>query len=71
MTEQTNWWTDSTVSFCFTLFVFGGLRQLSSYKQCSGEFILLWEQLVYSVMEKKKTTEFVFILQNFVVPLLR
>ena len=42
----------NTISYHFTLFIFGGPCHLYSFKQCSGDFIFLWEQLVYSVMEK-------------------
>ena len=43
---------DNTVSYCFALFICGGPCHLSSFKQCSGNLISLWEQTVWSVMEK-------------------
>ena len=42
------------ISLWVTLFLCGGPCHLSSYQQCSGDLIFLWEQLVYSVMEKNK-----------------
>ena len=36
------------------LFLFGGPCHLNRLKWCSGDIIFLWEQLVYSVMEKNK-----------------
>ena len=44
---------DETVSYCLTFFICGGPCHLSSLKQCSGDLIFLWEQLVYSVMKNK------------------
>ena len=41
-----------TNSQCFTLIICGGPCHLSSFKQCSGDFI--FQQLVYSVTEKIK-----------------
>ena len=40
---------DNTISYCFTLFTCGGPCRLSSFKQCSGDLIFLWELLVYSL----------------------
>ena len=39
---------DSAVSCIFTLFTCGGPCHLSRLEQCSGDLIILWEQLVYS-----------------------
>ena len=39
---------DGAVSYIFTLFIRGGPCHVSSFKQCSGDLIILWEQLVYS-----------------------
>ena len=36
----------------FMLFMCGGPCHVSSFTQCSGDLTFLWEQLVYSVMEK-------------------
>ena len=41
---------DNTISNCFTLFICGRPCHLSSHKDCFGNFIFIWEQLVYSVM---------------------
>ena len=38
---------DNAVSCCFPLFICGGPCHLSSFRQCSGDVIFLWEQLVY------------------------
>lgn len=38
-----------TTSYCFTLFICGGPSHLSSFKQCAGNRIFLWERLVYSL----------------------
>ena len=37
------------------MFICGGPCHLSSFKQCSGDFIFLREQLVYSGMERNET----------------
>ena len=55
LNKQTDWinkltFKDNTISYRFTLFICGGPRHLSSFKQCPGDLIFLWEQLVYSVM---------------------
>ena len=55
--DLTNWINklnlkDNRVSYCFNLFICGGPCHLSSFQQCSLDLIFLWEQLVYSVMEK-------------------
>ena len=52
---------DKRVSNCFTLFICGGPCHLLSFKQYSGDLISLWEQLVYSVMEKMDISEFVLL----------
>ena len=54
---------------CFTLLIFGGPCHLFRFKQCSGELILLWQQLVYSVINKNEIPEFEFLLQIQIVPL--
>ena len=49
MAEQTSW---QQLHICFTLFMFGGPRHLSSFHQRSEDLIEnLLKQLVYSVME--------------------
>ena len=30
---------NNTISYCFTLFIFGGPCHISRYKQCSGDLI--------------------------------
>ena len=40
------------ISNCFTSVICGGPCHLSSFKQCSGDLIYLWEHLVYLLMEK-------------------
>ena len=54
--KQTNRQTDLKGQHSLKLFLFicGGPRHLSSFKQCSGDLIFLWKQLVCSVMEKKQ-----------------
>ena len=42
---------DNTASCCCTLLICGGPCHLSSFQQCFGHLIFVWEQLVYSVME--------------------
>ena len=49
---------DNTFLYCLTLFIFGGPYHLFSFKQCCGDLVVLWEQLVYSVMEKINMSEF-------------
>ena len=46
-TQSSVCFKDNAVSYCFNLLVCGGPCHLSSFKQCSGDLILLWEQLVY------------------------
>ena len=63
--KQTNW--PYTVSHRYSLFMFGGPCHLSSFKQCSEDFIVLREQLVYSVVEKKQTFCLCHYLINIVI----
>ena len=64
MAEYTNWpWRTKPFSHRFT--VFGGPCHLSGFKQCSGDLIFLWEQLVYSLMEKINTSDFVLLPHYF------
>ena len=50
---------DNTISDGFTLFICGGPCHLSSFKQCSRNFIFLWKQFFYSIIEKMNISEFV------------
>ena len=50
-------WKDNTVSYFalrFALLICGGPCHLFSFKQCSEDLIILWEQLVYSILEQIK-----------------
>ena len=53
LNKQTDLKGQHNFSYYFTLFVCGGLCHLSSCRQCSGDLIFFWEQVVYSVTEKK------------------
>ena len=59
---------DKTFWYCLTLFICGGPSHLSSFKQCSVDF--LWEQLVYKYVWVCIITSWVWILlKNYKVPL--
>ena len=60
LNEQTNLKRHTnTISYCFTLFICGGPCHLSSFKHCCVDLLFLWEQLVYSVIEKINICELV------------
>ena len=55
---------DETISYWFTLFIFGGPCHLPISKHCSGDLIFLCEQLVYPATELLH-----FLSQNYIVHL--
>ena len=59
------------ISDCFTLFICGGPCHHSSYKQCSGDLIFLWEQFVYPTHLCVITSLMLYILNfwDYIVPL--
>ena len=52
---------DNTILYFLNLFIFCRPYHLPSFKQCSRDPIFHWQQLVYSVMEKKKNLCYHFI----------
>ena len=57
---------NNTASYCFALFTCGGPCHLSSFPQCSGDLIFLWEQLVYSGTDKINVISLYYYLINTV-----